>query len=154
MINSHLLHYSEPAEKNSIPILDVFLDKHEVSGFKSIRVDWAGGGIVSTTEDLLLFHKALVNNTLINKETFDLCMKDAGRFGMDYRYGILSFNIGKMTIVQPKELNMWRNFGSIGACMFYNPAYDVYIIGSFSHSYYIRKQVRFIINIIRKLSKM
>jgi D-alanyl-D-alanine carboxypeptidase len=156
MVNSYLLYRSEPKEKGTYPILDTFIDKHEVSGFKSISVDWAGGGIVSTTEDLLLFHKALVNNRLIKDETFELLTKDVRwfGFGMDYGYGLLLLNIGKMTIVLPKELNMWGNFGSIGAYMFYNPAYDVYIVGSFNHSNYIRKQVGFIIKVIRTISKM
>jgi len=156
MDNSYLLYRSEPNEKSPYPILDTYIGKYEVSGFKSISVDWAGGGIVTTTEDLLLFHKALVNNTLIKKETFELCSKDVARFGfgIDYGYGILFLNIGKMLIFQPEELNMWGNFGSIGAFMFYNPAYDVYIIGSFNHSNYIRRQVRFIIYVIRTIHKM
>ena len=156
MDNSYLLYRSEPNKKSPYPILDTYIGKYEVSGFKSISVDWAGGGIVTTTEDLLLFHKALVNNTLIKKETFELCSKDVARFGfgMGYGYGILFLNIGKMMIFQPEELNMWGNFGSIAAYMFYNPAYDVYIIGSFNHSNYIRRQVRFIIYVIRTIHKM
>ena len=156
MDHSYLLYRSEPNEKSIHPILDTYIGEHEVSGYKSISADWAGGGVVTTTEDLLLFHKALVNHTLIHKETLELCSKDIERwgFGMDYGYGILFLNIGKMVPFQSEELNMWGNFGSIGAYMFYNPAYDVYIIGSFNHSKYMRRQIRFIIFVIRTLSKM
>jgi len=63
-------------------------------------------------------------------------------------------NIGKMTIVNPKTLNMWGNFGSIAAYMFYNPTYDTYIIGSFNHSNYVVKQVFFLIDVIQKVSKL
>ena len=156
MDHSYLLYRGGPNEKSTHPILDTYIGEHEVSGYKSISADWAGGGVVTTTEDLLLFHKALVNHTLIHKETLELCSKDTERwgFGMDYGYGILFLNIGKMVIFQSEELNMWGNFGSIGAYMFYNPAYDVYIIGSFDHSKYMRRQIRFIIFVIRTLSKM
>lgn len=155
MVNSYFLFYSAPKEKSLYKIPDTFVGNHEVSTFKSLSIDWAGGGIVSTTEDLLLFQKALVNNTLIKKETFELCSKDLGKFGfgMDYGYGLLFLNVGKMTIILPKTLNMWGNFGSIGAYMFYNPTYDVYIIGSFNHSNYRVKQVIFVIDVIRKISK-
>jgi len=156
MVNSYFLFYSQPKVKSPNQIANAFIGKHEVSTYKSLSVDWAGGGIVSTTEDLLLFQKALVENELIQKETYDLCRRDLGRFGfgMDYGYGMLFLNIGKMTFILPKTLNMWGNFGSIAAYMFYNPTYDVYIIGSFNHSNYVVKQVFFLIDVIRKISKL
>lgn len=160
MENSHFLFYSEPKEKKLDEkfdkIADFFLGDHEVSTYKSLSIDWAGGGIVSTTENLLLFQKALVNHTLIKKETWDLWTKDTGRFlyGMKYGYGIMFLNIGKMTIVLPKKLNVYGNMGSIGAYMFYNPAYDIHLIGTFNHSKYVAKQVFFVIELMRKLSRM
>lgn len=155
MVHSYVPLYSEPREKSPHRMADVFLGEDEISGYKSISVDWAGGGIVSTTEDLLLFHQALVRNALIKKETFELCARDLGRFsyGMDYGYGILFLNVGKMTMVLPTTLKMWGNFGSIGAYMFYNPAYDVYLIGTFNHSNYAAKQIFFVIDLIRRISK-
>ena len=156
MENSYFLFYTEPKSKSPYQIPDTFLGTHEASTYRSISVDWAGGNIISTTEDLLLFHQALVKNTLIKQETLALCSKDLGRFGfgMDYGYGILFLNIGTMTLYMPKALNMWGNFGSIGAYMFYNPAYDVYLIGSFNHSNYVVKQVYFLIDLIRKISRL
>jgi hypothetical protein len=104
---------------------------------------------------MIIFQKALVNSTLIKKETFEMCSRDLGQFGfgMDYGYGLLFLNVGKMTFILPETLNMWGNFGSIGAYMFYNLTYDVYIIGSFNHSNYRVKQVIFVIDVIRKISK-
>ena len=155
MDDSCLFHFSVPKNKSPHKIADIFIGDHEVSAYRSVTIDWAGGGVVSTTEDLLRFHSALVKNVLIKRETFDLCGNDFGKFGpgMYYGYGILFLDIGRMTFILPKKLNMWGNFGSIGAYMFYNPAYDVYIIGSFNHSAYVRKQVFFLIDVIRMLSK-
>jgi D-alanyl-D-alanine carboxypeptidase len=156
MSNSYFLYYSKPKEKNHYAIAPAYIGKHEVSTFKSLSADWAGGGIISTTEDLLLFHKALVNNALIKKETFELFKKDLGRFGlgMNYGYGVLFLDIKKMTFFLSKAYNMWGNFGSIASYMFYNPVYDIYIIGTFNHSNYIVKQVFFLIDVIRKVSRI
>ncbi|MBN1315591.1 MAG: serine hydrolase [Anaerolineales bacterium] len=156
MDNSYLLFHGQPKVKSQFSIADTFLGSHNVSTYRSISVDWAGGGIVSTLDDLLLFHQALVKNTLMKQETFDLCSRDLGKFGwgMDYGYGILFLNVGKMTLVQPRTMNMWGNFGSIAAFMFYNPSFDTYIIGSFNHSKYVVKQVIFLIGVIRKIRKL
>jgi D-alanyl-D-alanine carboxypeptidase len=155
MDHSYFLFYSEPKHKSAGKFADVFLGDHEVSTYRSLSIDWAGGGIVSTTEDLLRFHQALVNRTLIREETFARWRADTGRFGfgMDYGYGVLFLNVGKMTLFMPKKLNMWGNLGSIGAYMFYNPTYDVYLIGSFNHSSYVAKQVFFLIKTMRFISK-
>jgi D-alanyl-D-alanine carboxypeptidase len=147
---------SEPEDHSNYPILDVYLGKHEVSIFQSFSIDWAGGGIASTMEDLLCFHRALVNHELINKETLDRCLGDVGRFGfgMDYGYGILHLNVSTMGLIMPKVLNMWGNFGSLATFMFYNPAYDIYIIGAFNNSNYVVKQVQFLISVINKMHKL
>ena len=155
MVNSYFLYYSEPRGKSPWTIPDTFFGQMEVSTFKSISADWAGGGAVSSTGDLLLFLKALVNNTLIKKETLEICKNDTGKFGfgMDYGYGILKLNINKMTFVLSRNLNLWGNFGSTATYMFYNPFYDIYIIGTFNHTSYVVRQVFFLIDIIRLLSK-
>lgn len=147
---------SEPKNRSNYPMLDTYLGEHEVSAFQSCSIDWAGGGIVSTMEDLLRFQQALVKNTLIARETLEMCKQDVGRFGfgMDYGYGILHLNISTLGLIMPKVLNMWGNFGSLGTYMFTNPAYDIYIIGAFNHSNYVVKQVQFMIGVIRKLHKI
>lgn len=145
--------YSKPETENPLPLADTYLGDINVATFKSISVDWAGGGIVSTLEDLLLFHKALVHHTLVKPETFHSMSEDRGRFGfgMDYGYGLFFLNVARMTLVLPRALNMWGNMGSIAAYMFYNPFYDVYLIGTFNHSRYVRKQVVFLIGVMRKM---
>ncbi|MFZ5642919.1 MAG: serine hydrolase domain-containing protein [Bacillota bacterium] len=155
MVNSYFLYYSEPREKSPWTIPDTLFGKMEVSAFKGSSASWAGGGAVSSTEDLLLFLKALVSNTLIKKETLEICKNDTGKFGfgMDYGYGILKLNISKMTFVLSRNLNLWGNFGSTATYMFYNPFYDIYIIGAFNHTGYVVRQVFFLIEIIRLLSK-
>jgi len=97
MIHSYQLFYSEPAKKSPYPIADMYMDDIEVSTYQSLSIDWAGGGIVSNTEDLLLFHQALVNNTLLKEETFDK-WKDWVKFGkgIDYGHGLVSLKFKEM----------------------------------------------------------
>lgn len=155
MKNTYLPFYSKPEENFGRKMADVFIGRHNVSTYNSLSIDWAGGGIVSTANDLLKFHKSLAGQRIITPAAFSRCCSDRSKFGfgMDYGYGILFINIGKMTWVLPEKLNIWGNLGSIGAYMFYNPAFDIYLIGSFNHSKYRVRQVFFLIGLLRKLAK-
>ena len=155
MNHSYQLFYSEPVEKSPYPISDIYIDQEEVSTYQSLSIDWAGGGVISNTEDLLLFHQALVNNTLLKAETFNE-WKDWAKFGkgIDYGYGLVSLIFKEMLFFLSDKLNMWGNWGSTSTYMFYNPAYDIYIIGAFNQSNFVKKQVRFMIKIISIVSKL
>ena len=154
MKHTYQLFYSDPVEESPYPMADLYLDRDEVSTFRSISVDWAGGGIVSNTEDLLLFHRALVNSSLLEKDTFNK-WKDWAKFGrgIDYGYGLVSLKFKQMMFFLPEELDMWGNWGSTAAFMFYNPSHDVYVIGAFNQTNLVKKQVQFMIKVINIVSK-
>jgi D-alanyl-D-alanine carboxypeptidase len=154
MNHSYQLFYSEPVEKSPYPIADIYLDQDEVSTYQSVSADWAGGGIISNTEDLLLFHQALANNTLLKEETFNK-WEDWAEFdkGIDYGYGLVSLKFKEMMFFLPDKLNMWGNWGSTSTYMFYNPVYDIYVIGAFNQTNFVQKQVQFMIKVINIVSK-
>ena len=131
------------------------MDQNEVSTYKSLSVDWAGGGIISNTEDLLRFHRALVNHTLLKEETFNK-WKDWAKFGrgIDYGYGLIHVKFNEIMFLFSKKLNIWGNWGSTSTYMFYNPFYDIHIIGAFNQSKFVQKQVLFMIKVIKKLAKL
>jgi D-alanyl-D-alanine carboxypeptidase len=155
MAHTYQLFYSEPAKASHHPLANVYIGKHDVTTFKSVSVVWAGGGLVSTTEDLLLFIQALKNNTLINKATFDR-MKDWARFakGIDYGYGLMSFRFKDLFFLLSNKYNMWGNSGSVGAYMYYVPALDTFLIGTFNQMEYEKKHVMFMLKVLKILSKL
>jgi len=155
MKNTYQLFYSEPEQKSEYPMANVYLDTVEISQFRSISADWAGGGIVSTTEDLLLFIKALKNNTLIKEETFER-MKNWTKIerGIYYGYGLMRFQFRELFFLLSNDLNVWGNSGSIGSYMYYNPKHEIYVIGNFNQIKYEEKHVRFMIKILSMLLKL
>ncbi len=155
MIHTHQLFYSESTKANPYPMADVYIGEHNVTTFKSISVDWAGGGLVSTTEDLLLFIRALKNKVLLKGETFAR-MKDWARFarGIDYGYGLMSFRFKDMFFLLSNNNNMWGNSGSTGSFMYYVPAYDTFLIGTFNQMGYEKKHVMFLLKVLKILSKL
>lgn len=150
MDNTYLIFYSEPKEKNNYPMADLYHKGANLSNAKSISMSCASGGIVSTTEDMLKFHKAIVGNKIIRKETFEK-MCDFVRMGpgIYYGYGIMNFRF----MFMPEKYDIWGNSGSIGAFMYYNPEMDIYMIGSFHKINYQVQPIFYIFNTLRKFNK-
>ncbi|MCP1309811.1 serine hydrolase domain-containing protein [Paenibacillus tyrfis] len=147
MKHSHLAHHGEPIAESEHPIADLYIDNIRVTDYSSLSVEYAGGGIVSASEDLLTFVKALANHELLRKDSFE-SMKVWSKFaiGIDYGYGLVSFRT--VPLVMPKKYNMWGNFGSTGSFMFYHPASELYLIGSLNRFGSYGKAIRLMLKCI------
>lgn len=152
MNHSYLAHYSESMVKSNYPVADLYSGNTNVTQYRSLSIDYAGGGIVATSEDLLKFMKALVTHEIIREDTFEK-MKDWAKFsiGIDYGYGLMNFRT--IPLLMPKRYNVWGNVGSIGSFMFYHPATDIYLIGNLNQFRYHRRGIRLMFKIIDILSK-
>lgn len=149
-------HFSkiQPLEESPYEIAKLYVGNTDISNHQSLRsMVFAGGGIVSTTHDLLLFMKALVSCQIVKKDTLDRMKNDWGKFflGIDYGYGLM--NIKTIPLLMPAKYNSWGNAGSTGSFMFYHPATDAYIIGTFNQSGYGQKGIRFMLQMADKLLK-
>ncbi|MRG88131.1 serine hydrolase domain-containing protein [Salinibacillus xinjiangensis] len=151
MTNSYL-HGSTPIEKSKYPVADLYIQNVNIVNHQSLSIVYAGGGIVSTNKDLLTFMKALVEEKIIGKNMIQKMKADCGKFflGIDYGYGIM--NIKTVPILMPAKYNAWGNAGSTGSFMFYHPGKEAYVIGSFNHFGYGQKGIRFLLQVVNKLS--
>jgi D-alanyl-D-alanine carboxypeptidase len=152
MKHAYMLHYSEPGDANPHPVAGFYTGQtrvNEIQGFAGL--DFSGGGVVAPMEDLLLFMKALVGHQLISKETLATMKSDKARLnpGFDYGYGI--WQVRPVPLLLPAKYNSWGVLGATGAFMFYHPKLDAYLIGSFNHSSWQRKCVRFMFRVMDKL---
>jgi len=152
MNHSYLAYYSESMVKSDYPVADLYSGNINVTQYRSLSIDYAGGGIVATSEDLLKFMKALVKHEIIREDTFER-MKDWAKFsiGIDYGYGLMNFHT--VPLLMPQKYNVWGNAGSIGSFMFYHPAMDIYLIGNLNQFRYAQKGIRLMFKIIDILSK-
>ena len=152
MNHSYLAHYSESMVKSDYLVADLYSGNTNVTQYRSLSIDYAGGGVVATSEDLLKFMKALVKHEIIREDTFEK-MKDWAKFsiGIDYGYGLMNFRT--IPLLMPKKYNVWGNAGSIGSFMFYHSAMDIYLIGNLNQFRYARKGIGLMFKIINILSK-
>ena len=152
MKHAFLLGHSQPMEECPHPIAGAYIGRTNVVHYRSLSVDYAGGGVTAPLADLLKFMRALVQGRLLDAETLGL-MDDCAKFslGIDYCYGMMK--IRTVPILMPGRYNCWGNAGSTGAFMFYHPGQDAYLIGSLNQLRYHAKGIRFMLRVIDTLLK-
>jgi D-alanyl-D-alanine carboxypeptidase len=122
---------SEPLDKSNTPISTMMLGDTNVTNYKSVSADWTGGGMISTTEDLLLFHKALVNGKLITNNTYrSMVGKNELMSGLYYGFGYITTRFNDMSFLMPKTPELYGHSGLLSTLMYYCPEYDSYIIAN------------------------
>ena len=132
MENTYMHLRSAPAKKSSLAISTMMLGANDVTQFASVSADWSGGGIITTTEDLLLFHRALVTGKLISPSAYE-SMKGTAKFmdGIRYGLGMMTVKFGEMSVLIPKTPDLHGHSGLLSTLMFYSPDYDAHIIANF-----------------------
>ena len=144
MEHSSMLHYSEPKEPCAFPMADFSIRGTRLSEVAAYgALDYAGGGVVAPTEDLLKFMKALVSHQLVSEGTLQTMMRNRSRFSLGIQYGYGTWHLTPVRLLMPKRYASWGVAGITGAFMFYHPALDAYFIGSFNHDSYKRSFLRF-----------
>lgn len=141
------------ADAKGAALAPVYLGDVEVSASQSISLDWAGGGLATTGNDLLKFMQALNANTLISEEThqeMQVWTKESS--GFSYGLGMRRIQLKELFFTLPNVQLIGHN-GSTGSFMFYCPELDVYLSGSFNHTKQRRKSIVFMAKVIARLMK-
>jgi CubicO group peptidase (beta-lactamase class C family) len=129
-MNSSYINLKSTAIDNKLPIVKFYASQYELSSLKSLSADWGGGGLVSTTHDLITFLKALNSDVLVKKDT-RLSMQNwvNETKGMNYGFGIRQVSLGELTGTVT-TLQLIGHSGSTGSFLWYCPQLDTYISGS------------------------
>ncbi|TGL57303.1 class A beta-lactamase-related serine hydrolase [Leptospira ognonensis] len=152
-MNSTYMHLrSQPISENQLPLSHMFLGEQDVTNFKSISADWAGGGLVSTTEDLLKFQKALVSGRLISSKMYEE-MKGTYPFhdGIFYGLGLMTVDYGEMLFLMKGTPLLYGHSGLLSTLCFYAPEYDTHIIANFGSTDHIDDAFEMMFHLMRIL---
>ncbi|TVR05835.1 MAG: hypothetical protein EA403_01490 [Spirochaetaceae bacterium] len=94
------------------PVEPVWLHGHEISRFTSLSCDWAGGGVLTTSEDLQRFNRFFWGEgvSAVNREAM---MRPRHRFhrGLWYGLGMMELRLGEFSWFLR---NLPRCYGHIG----------------------------------------
>jgi CubicO group peptidase (beta-lactamase class C family) len=132
MNNSYINLKSAPTHETN-PLMPFYASEFDLSSLRSLSADWGGGGLVSTTDDLIKFLKAFNNDKIVNINT-RLTMQSwvEESVGMDYGYGIRKTSFKELTGLNT-DLEIIGHTGSTASFLWYNSQLDTYIAGSLNH---------------------
>jgi CubicO group peptidase (beta-lactamase class C family) len=104
----------------------VYYEEIDYTDHRSISADWAGGGLVTTTEDMNRFMQAFVSDQIFSNAKSRAAMLDwinwEGDDTLDYGLGVMR--------IQGKTLMVWGHLGVGQVLMYYWPDGDVILTGT------------------------
>jgi D-alanyl-D-alanine carboxypeptidase len=129
-MNNSVTWQREPGPARIAPL---WLNGVEASGFRSISCDWAGGGIVSTPDDMARLGTALSDGTLMSRETWQRLAQPNNRFrrGIHYGHGVMQLRFDGFA---PMLRGLPRPIGHLGVLsthLFFDPANETSIVLNF-----------------------
>lgn len=150
-MNSSYINLKSTAMGNKLPIVKFYASQYELSSLKSLSADWGGGGLVSTTHDLITFLKAFNSDVLVKKDT-RLAMQNwmNETKGMNYGFGIRQVSLGELTDTET-TLQLIGHSGSTASFLWYCPQLDTYISGSLNQLEASKSAMILIFNILKRI---
>jgi D-alanyl-D-alanine carboxypeptidase len=134
---------------SNAPYADVWFDDFNAAGTPASTVDWAGGGLATTVDDLRSFMRSLLDGRPVSLESLQVeWSKDAVARGIDYGYGLWRIRPGGLFFLLESYPEMLGASGSTGSFLYWVPEYDAVIAGSFNQTDYQRKHVTFLIKVV------
>jgi D-alanyl-D-alanine carboxypeptidase len=130
MVDSYMPFRSTPTNPTPLPIADIWLDGVNIRDAQSMTADWAGGGVVSTPEDLLRFAKALHTYQLVNKASYlrMITMRYPFQTGLYSGVGMLAVRFGEFSWMLKYLPESLGYVGILATHLWYEPLTDTYII--------------------------
>lgn len=129
MKDSYLLFGGTPINPKQ-KIAKAWFNKKEISELNMLSCDWAGGGVVSTLSDLLLFQKAIWGGTLLSKKYLSEMTKidNTFRSGIYYGSGMMELRFEGFFFLLKGLPRPVGHSGILGTLLFYDKINDLHII--------------------------
>ena len=138
-------------------ICDVYWDDQNVKDYSIFKDDYAGGGIVTTSSDLLTFFQAIINHQIISKSTLDqmtIWSKHSSMKMIGIQYGLGLMFLKPIPLLFPKKYSSFGHIGSIGSFVFFNPYSKTFLIGTVNRFRYHPKSMRIMFSTLKEVIRV
>lgn len=138
--------------KNELPMAKFYAGDAELSTLKSLSADWGGGGLVSTTQDLITFFEAYNTNKLVKRDTRHAMQQWVDEtVGMEYGYGIRKVSF-KTLFDNNTNLEVIGHTGSTASFLWYCPQLDTYVSGTLNQLEASKGALNLVYDILRVIA--
>ncbi|GAA4806802.1 serine hydrolase domain-containing protein [Litoribaculum gwangyangense] len=147
-MNDSYINLKSSAIKNQLPIAKFYVGDIELSSIKSLSADWGGGGLVSTTKDLITFLEAFNADKIVKNNT-RLAMQSwiDETVGMEYGYGIRKVSFNDLYKLNT-DLQLIGHTGSTASFLWYCPEIDTYIAGTLNQLEASKSTIRLVYDVL------
>lgn len=130
-------------------ILGLYLDGLDISEKAALSCDWAGGGVVTTMDDLLKFMVGFTEGRLLKSETQNTLLQFEQKYdkGIKYGMGMMQFDFSEMSILLSGFGSVYGGVGATGTYMLYDEVNKLYFIGNYGSTQFMEKSIEELIQI-------
>ncbi len=148
MNDSYMPWRSQPVNKPAMELPPSWLNGHDLSRARSMSADHAGGGFATTTKDLMLFGRAILDGRLISRKSLEWMSEDLNVFGrgMHYGRGMMRLKMGEFFPLLASYPEMIGHMGILGTQFFFDVDSGSIIVISLCDSGHMPDSVRLLIS--------
>jgi D-alanyl-D-alanine carboxypeptidase len=142
---SYLMFHRDESE----PPIGIYLNGIDLSDKNALSVDWSGGGVVTTMDDLLTFMKALEHGDVVSAETYGKMTDFRHRYDKGIRYGLgmMHFDFGELSFLLGSMTDVYGAVGATGTFVLYDKEKDTFYIANFGSLDFAEKGIEELVKI-------
>ncbi|MFN2252174.1 MAG: serine hydrolase domain-containing protein [Anaerolineae bacterium] len=145
----------DPPRPGLAPYADVWIGDTNVAHEPALSLDWAGGGLATTTADLDALMRGLVDGKPVPLEALEEnWTENSLNRGIDYGYGLWRIRPAGVFFLLRGYPVLYGVSGSSGTFVYYVPKYDAVITGAFDQTDYAEGHVRFLLQVLALLGRV
>ncbi len=155
MNDSYMMFLSEPLNEKK-ELLPIYLNQKDLAKSNALTVDWTGGGIVSTVDDLLKFHISLNQGEILEKETYNKLKTITNKKmdGLHYGLGFAELRFNEFSMFLNGMNPMKGAIGANGSFMLYDEEKDLYLIANFGSIDNIELSIQTLIKVLMTYDRL
>ena len=145
-----------PASGRPAEIAPTHLGRVDVSRHASLTVDWAGGGLATTTADLVAFSRALHGGSLVSADALArmTLMSHSFRPGIRYGSGMMQTNLRVFAPLLRGLPSPVGHLGVLATHLWHDPVHDAEIVLDFASTREMTRSFRTLIEIEHTLHRL
>jgi len=153
MEETSLCFYGEGFHQTSLAPL--YINDVDVHLFKSLSCDFSGGGLSTTSEDLLKYLEHFYSGSFINQESIDQMTDFENRFqqGLYYGLGMMQVRFGEFFFLLKGLPKLQGHLGVTGVHAWYDPGTKATIAMNVGNTKDMAMSFRLLISIVQIINK-